>query len=62
MESSQKKKKEQTIDVLYQKLGSHWFAFSLIDNEVFFSPIPEERVEKIRHKLILDKNRQKNAG
>lgn len=28
---------DQTVEVLYQKMGNRWFAFSLIDEEVFGS-------------------------
>lgn len=40
--------KEQDVDVLYQKLGDNWFAFSIIDEEVFMSPISEEKINEIR--------------
>ncbi|MFZ9594711.1 MAG: hypothetical protein ACO3A2_01390 [Bdellovibrionia bacterium] len=29
----------QEVEVLYQKLGDRWFAFSLLDDEVFFGSI-----------------------
>jgi hypothetical protein len=32
---------EQLVEVLYQKLGGRWFAFSLINDEVFFGSIRE---------------------
>ncbi len=33
----------KTVQVLYQKLGSKWFAFSVINNELFFGSLgPEE--------------------
>jgi hypothetical protein len=35
-------------EVLYQKLGDRWFAFSLIGDEVFMSPVDEETIEGIR--------------
>lgn len=40
--------KELDADVLYQKLGDRWFAFSLIEDEVFMSPVDEETIEGIR--------------
>ena len=49
--------KEREVEVLYQRLGNRWFAFSLIDNEVFVGSIPEEDVQssklgkKSRHKI-----------
>ena len=39
---------EQEVDVLYQKLGERWFAFSIINDEVFMSPITEEKIAEIR--------------
>ena len=40
--------KEMDADVLYQKLGDRWFAFSLIGDEVFMSPISDEIIEGIK--------------
>ncbi|HAR42661.1 MAG TPA: hypothetical protein DCS07_08555 [Bdellovibrionales bacterium] len=36
---------ETTTEVLYQRLGSRWYAFSLIDDEVFVGSISEDEVE-----------------
>lgn len=33
--------KEKEVQVLYQKLGGQWYVFSEINEEVFFSPLPE---------------------
>ncbi len=41
-----------TVEVLYQKLGDRWFAFSLIDNEVFVCPVTEEEMNAARAKSI----------
>lgn len=38
-------KKDQTVEVLYQKMGNRWFAFSLIDEEVFVGSITQEELE-----------------
>ena len=40
---------ELDVEVLYQKLGDRWFAFSLIGEEVFMSPISDEVMEEIRN-------------
>jgi hypothetical protein len=40
--------KELDVDVLYQKLGDRWFAFSLVGDEVFMAPISEEQVNGVR--------------
>lgn len=39
---------ECDAEVLYQKLGDTWYAFSILGDEVFMSPIPEEKIEAIR--------------
>ncbi len=33
--------RDQMVEVLYQKMGDRWFAFSLIDDEVFVGSITE---------------------
>jgi hypothetical protein len=35
---------EQTVEVLYQKLGDRWYAFSLINDEVFVGSISQSEV------------------
>ena len=40
---------DQFVDVLYQKLGENWFAFSLIDDEVFMSPVSEDKITEIKN-------------
>ena len=39
---------DQFVDVLYQKLGENWFAFSLIDDEVFMSPVSDDKIAEIK--------------
>lgn len=39
-----KQNQDQTVEVLYQRLGNKWFAFSLIDDEVFVGSVPEEAI------------------
>ena len=34
-----------TIEVLCQKMGDRWFAFSLIDDEVFVGSISQSEIE-----------------
>lgn len=36
---------DQTVEVLYQKMGDRWFAFSLINDEVFVGSIPNSELE-----------------
>ena len=35
----------QEVEVLYQKMGDRWFAFSLIDDEVFVGSITPEDLQ-----------------
>ncbi len=35
-----------TVEVLYQKMGDRWFAFSLIENEVFVGSISQEEIDR----------------
>jgi hypothetical protein len=36
----------ETVEVLYQKMGNRWFAFSLIDEEVFVGSITQEEIDQ----------------
>lgn len=40
-----KKNKEQVIEVLYQKMGTKWFAFSLVGDEVFVGSIEQDQLD-----------------
>ena len=35
---------EGTVEVLYQKMGDRWFAFSVVDEEVFVGSISPETI------------------
>ncbi|MBC7397538.1 MAG: hypothetical protein H7333_08850 [Bdellovibrionales bacterium] len=48
MANSKQNSNEQNVDVLYQKLGEQWFAFSIVDEEVFMTSISEETLQEIR--------------
>jgi len=39
-----KSKTNKTVEVLYQRMGSRWYAFSMVGNEVYYSPVPQEEV------------------
>ncbi len=41
-----------TVEVLYQKLGSNWYAFVEIDQEIFFCAIPQH-LDPRYHKISL---------
>ncbi len=36
---------EATAEVLYQRLGDRWFAFSVIDDEVFVGSMTPEEIQ-----------------
>ena len=37
----------ETVEVLYQKMGNRWFAFSLVGEEVFVGSITQEEVDAL---------------
>ncbi len=34
-----------TVEVLYQKMGDRWFAFSVVDDEVFVGSVTPESIQ-----------------
>ena len=34
----------KTVDVLYQKMGDRWYAFSLVDEEVFVGSVSQAEI------------------
>lgn len=43
-ENTGAKNTDREVDVLYQRMGDRWFAFSLVDDEVFFGSISPEEI------------------
>jgi hypothetical protein len=43
-----KSSNEKDVDVLYQKLGNTWYAFSIVEDEVFMSPVSEDTLNGIK--------------
>ena len=37
---------DRDANVLYQRMGDRWYAFSLVDDEVFYGSVSEEVVKK----------------
>lgn len=33
------------VEVLYQRLGGKWFAFSVVDDDVYFGEVPSDLLE-----------------
>ena len=46
-QASNPKQADHTVEVLYQKMGDRWFAFSLIDEEVFVGSISQEEIDRL---------------
>jgi len=47
---------DRVVEVLYQKMGDRWFAFSLIDDEVFVGSIDQNKINESASRLS-DKKR-----
>ncbi|MBL7715611.1 MAG: hypothetical protein JNL01_09100 [Bdellovibrionales bacterium] len=43
-----------TVEVLYQKLGDRWFAFSVVNDEVFVGSLTPEEIEGATQKSPTD--------
>ncbi len=37
---------QETVEVLYQKMGDRWFAFSLIGDEVFVGSVAQDEIDR----------------
>ena len=35
------------VEVLYQKMGNRWFAYSIVDGEVFMGSISQEEIDAL---------------
>lgn len=40
----------ETVEVLYQKMGDRWFAFSLIDDSVFVGSVSQSEIDNGENK------------
>jgi hypothetical protein len=40
----------QKVDVLYQRIGNRWYAFSAQNNDVFFGAIPDEVLSELENR------------
>lgn len=36
---------KEFVEVLYQKMGDRWFAFSLVEGEIFMGSIPQSELD-----------------
>lgn len=57
--STNNSSKGEEVEVLYQKLGDRWFAFSLINDEVFVGSITQEEIDAAEAQKALAARRQK---
>ena len=44
-----KKSANETVEVLYQKMGNRWFAFSMIQDEVFVGSITQDEINALEN-------------
>jgi hypothetical protein len=49
-----KKNQETYADVLYQRIEGKWYAFSVVEDDIFYTAISDEELEAIR----LDQNKK----
>ena len=49
------KKTRRTVEVLYQKMGDRWFAFSLIGDEVFVGSVSQSEIDMPRQGKVSKK-------
>jgi hypothetical protein len=49
---------EVEVDVLYQKLGERWYAFSIVNDEVFMSPVSDDQIHSARTETTNPQNPQ----
>ncbi len=43
----QKNSENKNVEVLYQKMGNRWFAFSVVEGEVFVGSISQEEIDAL---------------
>ena len=51
---------EKEVDVLYQKLGDQWFAFSIVEDEVFMSPVSQDQINEIKLESAVTRSFESN--
>jgi hypothetical protein len=52
---------EGTVEVLYQKMGDRWFAFSLVGEEVFVGSITQDEIDSLESQGKLTPKRMPEA-
>jgi hypothetical protein len=45
--ANQKIADSKNVEVLYQKMGNRWFAFSIVEGEVFMGSITQEEIDAL---------------
>lgn len=45
--ASNKNNGDKNVEVLYQKMGNRWFAFSVVEGEVFMGSISQEEIDAL---------------
>lgn len=41
------RKVNPTVEVLYQRIGSRWYAFSAVGNDVYFAPLTQKEISEL---------------
>ena len=45
---------DKNVEVLYQKMGNRWFAFSVVGDEVFMGSITQEEIDALEKREAQD--------
>jgi hypothetical protein len=51
----------KTVEVLYQKMGDRWFAFSVIGDELFVGSITQEEIDALEKQEAAGGARQRRV-
>lgn len=52
---------DQTVDVLYQRMGDRWYAFSMVSGEVFYGSLSDEEIVEAGLTPIQTSHEQKKS-
>lgn len=50
-----------TAEVLYQRIGGKWYAFSVVGEEVYMSPISDDVLAEAHLSEVTENEKQKSA-
>lgn len=52
------RKSDVKTEVLYQKLDGVWYAFTLVDDDIFYGIVPDEMLEKVNNEKFDKKQKR----